>query len=99
MPDSAGADSVGARAGAAEELALATRLDGGSDILEDVALGEDHAAGVDLEGVALDVVPEVVDGVEESVSGDFGPAAGSVVDVVVLERDKLGVRKLASRLD
>jgi hypothetical protein len=85
----AGASGVGARVGAAEELASAVGVDRVDDVLEDVALGDDLAAGVDLEGMALDVVPVVVDGVEESVSGNLGAATGGVVDVVVLECDKL----------
>lgn len=36
-------------------------LDDGLDILEDVAFGEDVAAGADFEGVAGAVVPVVVD--------------------------------------
>lgn len=36
-------------------------LDDGLDVLEDVAFGEDVAAGADFEGVAGVVVPVVVD--------------------------------------
>lgn len=83
---------VGAGVRAAEQLARVPVLDRRVDVLEDVSLGEDHAAGVDLEGVARVVVPVVVDGVEDGVAGDLGAAAGGVVDVVVLEGDELRKR-------
>lgn len=88
------AAAEGAAAGAAavgdgEELAADGAVDGGLDVLEDVALGQDHAAGVDLEGVARVGVEVVVDGVHEGVAGRLGRAARRVVDVVALERHQV----------
>lgn len=64
-------------------------LDLDGDVLEDVALGEDHGAGADLEGVAGAgvVVPVVVHSVQQGVAGQLGRAAREVVDVVVDEGD------------
>lgn len=81
------ADGVSARAGRSEDLAGGVRLDGGGDVLEGVALGDDGGAGADLEGVARARVPVVVDGVEKRVAAYFRGAAADVVDVVALERD------------
>lgn len=83
------ADGVGASARAAEQPPGVPALDRRLDVLEDVALSDDHAAVVNLKGVARVIVPEVVDGVEEGVAGDLGATAGGVVDVVVLEGDEL----------
>lgn len=52
--------SVGVGIRGAEESAV-LRLDDGVNVLEDVALSEDVAALADLEGVAVEVVEEVVD--------------------------------------
>ncbi|CAH0057350.1 unnamed protein product [Clonostachys solani] len=98
-----GAGRVGGAVGAGEHLAGTSRLDGSDDVLEHVALGDNHGARVDLERVAVVVVPVVVDGVEEGVATDLGAAAGGVVDVVVLEGDQLGGRRTyigrASKVD
>lgn len=59
------------------------------DVLEYVAFGNDVAAGIDFEGVSAVGVEVVVYGMEEGVSGDFGGAARGVVDVVLLEGDKV----------
>lgn len=79
------ADGVGGGVGGGEQLALDVGQDGRGHVLEDVALGQDHGARVDLEGVVGRRVPVVVDGVQERVAGDLGAAARGVVDVVVLE--------------
>lgn len=84
------AAAEGAAAGAAavgdgEELAADGLVNGVGDVLEDVALGQDVAAGVDLEGVARVGVEVVVDGVQQHVAGGLGRAARGVVDVVALE--------------
>jgi len=52
----------------------------------DLPLSENVAALTKLESVTLgvNVVPVVVDGVEESVALDLGRTTGSVVDVVSL---------------
>lgn len=61
---------------------------GGLDVGEDVALGEDLAAGgAVVEGVARVVLPQVVDGVQHGVAADLGRAAARVVDVVALQGD------------
>jgi hypothetical protein len=62
------ADGVLGGAGRGKQGALSARLDGGVDILEDVALGDDVGAATDLEGVAGVVVPVVVDLIRELVS-------------------------------
>lgn len=87
------ADVGGGGVDDAVETASIARLDGVLDILENVALGEDLGAGLDLEGVVPDIVEVVVDGVEEGVAGDLGGTAGHVVDVVVLEGDQLDLCK------
>jgi hypothetical protein len=81
---------VGGGVGAGEGLALDLG-DDGRDVLEDVALGQHHAARVDLEGVAAAVrlVEVVVHGVEQRVAADLGRAAREVVDVVVLQGDQV----------
>lgn len=84
-----GADGVAGGVGGGEELALNVGQDGGGDVLEDVALGENHGTGVDLESVVGGRVPVVVDGVQQSVAGDLRATAGGVVDVVVLEGDQI----------
>lgn len=89
MAERGGADSIGTGAGAAEELASVRSLNGGDDVLEDVALSKNHTAVGDLEGVARVVVPVVVDGVEKGVARDLGSTTGGLVDVVVLEGDQL----------
>lgn len=83
------AGGVGGVVGGGEQETQLGGQDGRGDVLEDVALGEDHGAGVDLEGVRGGRVPVVVDGVEEGVTADLGATAGGVVDVVVLERDQV----------
>lgn len=88
MAEGRGADRVGRSARGGEDLtAGGLGVDRGVDVLESVAFGDDGGAGADLEGVALDRVPVVVDGVEESVAADLGGAAADVVDVVALESD------------
>ena len=52
---------VGGGGGRGEQLSADGGLDDGVDVLEDVAFGEDVAAGADFEGVAGVVVPVVVD--------------------------------------
>lgn len=58
------------------------------DVGEDVAL-EDAAGGgfAALEGVAVVVLPDVVDGVQEGASGQGGGAAGCAGDEVGFQRD------------
>lgn len=76
---------VGAGARGGEDAAVdRTLLDRVVDVLEDVALCNDLGAAADFESVALDLVPVIVDGVEEGVAADLGSTSGSVVDVVVL---------------
>ncbi len=67
--------------GGGEELA-GVGEERGLDAVEDVALGDDHGAGTDIEGVAAVGVPVVVDGMEEGVADDLWGAARSVVDVI-----------------
>lgn len=79
---------VGSRVGRGEELADDGGADDGSgDVLEHVALCEDHGAGVDLEGVACRRGHVVVHKVQERATSDLGGAAAKVVDVVALEGD------------
>ena len=52
---------VGGCGGRGEQLSADRGLDDGVDVLEDVAFGEDVAAGADFERVARVVVPVVVD--------------------------------------
>jgi hypothetical protein len=57
-------------------------------IVEHVALEDSARAGVPaLEEVAFDVGPDVVDGVEQRLAAERGPAAGGFGDVVVLHGD------------
>lgn len=78
---------VGGGIRGAEELSADGRLNGGINVLESVTLGEDVATGTNLEGVALDVVEVVVNGVEKGVALDLGHTAGGVVEVVALQGD------------
>ncbi|GMF76829.1 unnamed protein product [Aspergillus oryzae] len=78
---------VGGGIGGAEELSADGGLNRGIDVLESVTLGEDVATGADLEGVALNIVEVVVDGVEEGVALDLGHTAGGVVEVVTHHGD------------
>lgn len=55
-------------------MSLNRRLNGGVDVLEDVALCKDVAARPDLEGMAGRVVPVVVD----LISVSAGPIQGKV---------------------
>ena len=81
---------VGAGAGGGEDAAVdRALLDRVVDVLEDVALCDNLSAAADFESVALDLVPVVVDGVEEGVAADLGATSGSVVDVVVLHRHQV----------
>jgi hypothetical protein len=59
------------------------------NVLEDVALSQNLGARVGLECVLAVGVEVVVDSVKECVTTDLGAAAGSVVDVVLLEGDKV----------
>lgn len=64
------------------------------DVLEYVALRH-HVAGGDVEGVAGDGVPVVVNSVEEGVAADLGRATRGVVDVVPLHGDQVvGTRQV-----
>lgn len=84
------ANLVGAGAGRGEDAAVdRALLNRVVDVLEDVALCDDLGAAADFESVALDLVPVVVDGVEESVAANLGSTSGSVVDVVVLHRHQI----------
>lgn len=85
-----GASCVGGAIWRGEHEACDGRVLGGDDVLEDVALGDDHGARVNLKGVARVGVPVVVDGVEESVAGHLGATARGMVDIVVLEGDEIG---------
>lgn len=57
----AAALGIGRAIGRREQLPGNRRLDDRVDILENVALGQDHTAGTDLESVSGAVVPVVVD--------------------------------------
>jgi hypothetical protein len=59
------------------------------DVLEHVALREHLCARVRFERVLAVRVEVVVHGVQEGVAADLGGAAGSVVDVVLLEGDQI----------
>jgi hypothetical protein len=60
----------------------------GVNIVENVALKDTAGSGLTaLEHVALDVEPDVVDGVEESLAAESGATASSLGDVVVLHGD------------
>lgn len=76
--------ALGAVGGAgAEELVLEV---GAGDLLDPVevaALEEAAGVGAALEGVAVVVGPDAVDGVEDGVAAQGGAAAGGVLDVVV----------------
>lgn len=79
---------VGASAGRGEDLAArGTGVDGRDDVLENVALCNNRCTSADLESVAVDSIPVVVDGVQESVAADLGATAADVVDVVALQGD------------
>lgn len=79
--------SVGSGIRGAEELTADGGLNGGIDVLESVTLGKDVAARADLEGVTLNVVEVVVDGMEEGIALNLGHTAGGVVEVVTLHGD------------
>lgn len=81
--------SVCGTAGRRVHLASESGLLSCYNILEDVALGDNHSTRVALECVSAVGVEVVVDGVDEGVSADLGRAAGSVVDVVALEGDQV----------
>lgn len=74
--------------GGSEEVAL-VREQGGLDVLEDIALGENLGTGLVIESVAGVLSPEVVDGMEKGVSTKLGAAAAGVVDVVALQGDEI----------
>lgn len=84
-----GAAAGAAAVGDGEQLASNGGVDGVGDVLEYVALGQDVAALVDLEGVARVGVEVVVDGVQQHVARGLGRAARRVVDVVALERHQV----------
>lgn len=65
---------------AAIELALEVLDDDLIDAEEDVAFEKAFARVVAFDGMAFDVGPDVVDGVEESGGGESGATAGSVDD-------------------
>jgi hypothetical protein len=80
------AGGIGSAVWAREDLAGdgAAGVNNVDDVLEDISLGDDHGASVDLEGVATVGVPVVVDGVQQRVAGDLGRASRRVVNVVAL---------------
>lgn len=95
MPQVRRALRISVRIRAAEQVP-SVGLERRHDVLEDVALGY-HVAGGDVEGVARDGVPVVVDCVQQRVSADLGCAAGGVVDVVPLHGDQVaGTRQVDS---
>jgi hypothetical protein len=55
------ADLVRGGIGRGKQLSINGALNNGINVLEDVALGQDVAAGSDFEGVSAGVVPVVVD--------------------------------------
>lgn len=83
--------SVGSGVGRAKELALVTLLHV-LNVFEDVALPDTARARVStFEKVALNVSPDVVDGVQKSLSAERGTASGGLGDVVVLHADGVGL--------
>lgn len=92
MADTAeGGGARGSRVGRGngEELAIDRGLNGGTNVLEDVALGQNVATGADLESVAAVVVPVVVDSVKKGVALNLRATTGGVVDVVTLHGDHI----------
>lgn len=74
--------------GRGEQVASqAAGLNGGIDVLEDIALSENRGTSSNLKSVTGRVIPVVVDGVKERVAADLRAASAKVVDVVTLQRD------------
>ena len=86
-----GGGAGGSRAGGGdgEELAINGGLNGGTNDLENVALGQNVTTRADLESVAAVVVPVVVDSVQKSVALNLGATTRGVVDVVTLQSDQV----------
>ena len=73
--------------GGAEKLAFIVG-DQVLHVVEDVALEDTARAGITaLEQVALNIRPDVVDGVEKGLTAERGTATGCLGDVVVLQGD------------
>jgi hypothetical protein len=74
---------------AVEQFACETSLLREYNVLEDIALGNNLGTGVCFECVLGVGVEVVVHSVEQGVAADLGGAARGVVDVVLLECDKV----------
>jgi hypothetical protein len=68
---------------AAVKLSLEIGNDNLLHVLEHIALEESLASGVTLDSMAIDIGPDVVDGMEEGGGRQRGTATGCMLDEVV----------------